>query len=389
MSTYPLVSVITPSYNQGRFIEQTIQSVLKQDYPHIEYLVVDGGSKDNTIDILRKYEDRLIWISEPDRGQTDAINKGFSIAKGEILCWLNSDDTYEPGAIQKAVEIFLDNPDVMMVYGEGNEIDENGNFIQRFPATQKFDLWKLIYVWDYILQPTTFFRKNIFDKIPLLDTNLRWCMDWDLWIRIGSKFRVAYIDHVLANSRIYSKTKTGSGGIKRFQEIVSVIRKYGKRRYPLGYFYYGVDTCQKIAKDKFPFIYFFLRIIFYISWVILIEKLKNYQGLYSDNWLGKKSRFMISLFKKAQFITFEMESPVNNDKIYPNKVSIKVNNSENKDYVIKKPGNFSIEVPINSQIKSPVEVEMVFDKTFTLKSLTSSIYSRKVSCLLHEIKFIS
>ncbi|MBN1277358.1 MAG: glycosyltransferase, partial [Deltaproteobacteria bacterium] len=189
MTDMPVVTVVTPSYNQGKFIEQTIKSVLTQDYPDVEYIVIDGGSTDNTLEVLKKYSGRLDWISEPDEGQTNAINKGFKKAKGDILCWLNSDDTYEPGAIRRAVEFFIDNPDVMMVYGEGNEIDENGALIQRFPATREFDLWALVYIWDYILQPTTFFRKSVFDEIGMLNEDYYWCMDWDLWIRIGSRFK--------------------------------------------------------------------------------------------------------------------------------------------------------------------------------------------------------
>ena len=116
MRQFPLVSVITPSFNQGRFIEETIESVLSQDYPNVEYLIIDGGSTDNTLETLRRYEDKLSWICEPDKGQADAINKGFRKAQGDILCWLNSDDTYEAGAISKAVESLLENPDVKKAY---------------------------------------------------------------------------------------------------------------------------------------------------------------------------------------------------------------------------------------------------------------------------------
>jgi glycosyltransferase involved in cell wall biosynthesis len=238
----PLVSIITPSYNQGRFIEATIQSVLNQDYGNIEYIIIDGGSTDNTLEILRKYEDRLTWISEPDHGQSDAINKGFKRARGTILAWLNSDDVYEPGAIRAAVEYFKKHDDVALLYGEGDIIDEHGKKLRRFGATQPFDLWTLIYIWDYIMQPTTFFKREALQEVGYLDENLNWCMDWDLWIKIAKRFKVGYMDRVLASSREYADTKTSTGGWKRFREIVAVMRKHGRMKYPPGYFLYGTST---------------------------------------------------------------------------------------------------------------------------------------------------
>ncbi|WP_322508462.1 glycosyltransferase family 2 protein, partial [Anaerolinea sp.] len=127
-----LVNIVTPSFNQARFLEETMLSVLHQDYPHIEYIVVDGGSTDGSVDIIRRYADRLAWwVSEPDRGQTDAINKGFAHAHGEILAWLNSDDTYQPGAVRAAVEALEKHPEAAMVYGDAHYIDENGRVIGR------------------------------------------------------------------------------------------------------------------------------------------------------------------------------------------------------------------------------------------------------------------
>ncbi|MCL5292010.1 MAG: glycosyltransferase [Actinobacteria bacterium] len=254
-SNKPLVSITTPSFNQGKFIEDTIKSVLEQDYPNIEYIVVDGGSTDNTLDILKRYEDRLIWISEPDEGQSDAINKGFKMAKGEIIAWLNSDDIYMPGAISTAVDFLVKRPDVVMVYGEGYTIDEHGENRGRFPATQKFNLWLLIHMWDYILQPTTFFRKEALFHVGLLNKDLHWCMDWDLWIRIGKRFKVVGIPKYLAYARVYDDNKTESGGRTRFREIVRVMRSYGELKYPIGYFIYGESALEKRLELRFSRIY--------------------------------------------------------------------------------------------------------------------------------------
>src|SRR5512136_1965980 len=133
----PLVTVITPSFNQAQFLEATILSVLNQDYPKLEYFVMDGGSTDGSLEIIKKYESRLTgWVSEKDHGQTDAINKGFSRARGDILAWLNSDDTYEINAVREAVAYLRERPEIGLVYGDANFIDESGRIIGRFPAAQ-------------------------------------------------------------------------------------------------------------------------------------------------------------------------------------------------------------------------------------------------------------
>jgi glycosyltransferase involved in cell wall biosynthesis len=250
----PIISVVTPSFNQGRFIDETIRSVISQEGDfHLEYLILDGGSTDDTLEVIKKY-DRLIkegnwpvrcrgieyrWVSEKDKGQADAVNKGFKIARGEIVAWLNSDDTYLPGALEKARSYFVQHPAVMMTYGEGYLIDEKGKVVERFSATQPFNLWGLIYVADYILQPTVFIRKEALKETGLLDLGLNWCLDWDLWIRIGKKFRVEYIPDFFANARMYQGTKSSLGGLKRFDELVRIMRKHGKRKFPPGYFIYG------------------------------------------------------------------------------------------------------------------------------------------------------
>ncbi len=157
MAELPLVSIVTPSLNQGKFLEETIQSVLSQEYPKLEYLIVDGGSTDNSLEIIRKYADQLAWwVSEPDQGQTDAINKGFSHAKGQVLAWLNSDDSYLPGAVSSAVTCLQAYPEAAMVYGDANLVDEDGQILGRFPSRQT-DLAHLLRGSVHIPQQAAFF----------------------------------------------------------------------------------------------------------------------------------------------------------------------------------------------------------------------------------------
>jgi glycosyltransferase involved in cell wall biosynthesis len=230
----PLVSVITPSFNQGRFIEQTILSVLNQDYPNIELIVMDGGSSDETVDILKRYNDRIIWISEKDKGQAHAINKGLNLAKGEILAYLNSDDTYLPGAIGRAVRYFtLEKPDAKFIYGEGYHVTEGGRIIERYP-TELFDYQRLAETC-YICQPATFWKREVIEKVGLFNERLNYAMDYDYWIRIAKKYgNLRHVPEYLANSRFYQDTKTVSRRLEAHAEILDVIREhYGRQNVPM------------------------------------------------------------------------------------------------------------------------------------------------------------
>ena len=204
----PLVSIVTPSFNQARFLEATIQSVLSQDYPRIEYFVMDGDSTDGSVDIIRKYASRLSgWVSEQDRGQTDAINKGFSRASGQIMAWLNSDDTYLPGAVRAAVRAFQANPECGLIYGDANYIDEAGRIVGRFPAAQT-DLVRLRQGYVHVPQQAAFFRADLWRSLGPLDVSLHYAMDYDLWLRIAQRAQVEYVAETWANFRLHRAAKT-------------------------------------------------------------------------------------------------------------------------------------------------------------------------------------
>jgi glycosyltransferase involved in cell wall biosynthesis len=235
-SAQPLVSIITPSFNQRQFVEATIESVLAQDYPRIEYLVVDGGSTDGTLDVLRRYGGRLRWISEPDQGQADAINKGVRLTGGEVLAWLNADDVYLPGAVARAVGELQVHPPAALVYGQGEFIDRAGHVIEPCLHVEPFDLRRLIDHNDIILQPAAFFRRAPFTAVGGLDTSLHYTLDYDLWIRLALRYPVRYLPALLAQARVYPQTKTSSGGMERLTEIERMVRRYGRRRLPVQFY---------------------------------------------------------------------------------------------------------------------------------------------------------
>lgn len=231
----PLVSIVTPSLGQAEFIEDTILSVLGQDYPRVEYVVVDGGSDDGTLDILRRYEDRLRWTSGTDAGQSDAINRGFASTSGEIIAWLNADDVYTPGAIAAAVEAFSKDPALELVYGHAEYMDRAGRTLDRQPAAEPWDYEALIERTNLIQQPAAYFRRAAFDAVGGLDSNLHYVMDYDLWIRLGARGRVRFLPAVLAKVRVHSETKTLTGGIPRFTEMERMLGRHSKARVPTGF----------------------------------------------------------------------------------------------------------------------------------------------------------
>lgn len=228
-TTQPLVSIVTPSFNQARYIEATIQSVLAQDYPRIEYIIVDGGSTDGTVDIIKKYDGRggvtppllASWVSEQDKGQTDAINKGFARAKGDILAWINSDDTYEPGAVSAAVKFLLEHPGVGMVYGDCNFINNDGRVIGKFNSAQtNHHLLRQGYV--HIPQQTAFFRADLWRQVGPLDPSFYFAMDYDLWTRLAARSEVKYVPQTWANFRLHTSGKTIVADDRCWPEMIRV-----------------------------------------------------------------------------------------------------------------------------------------------------------------------
>ena len=233
----PLVSIITPSYNQGRFVEATLLSVKNQDYPNIEHLVIDGGSNDNTLEILKKYEKeyKLKWISEPDKGQSDAVNKGLERASGQIIGWLNSDDVYfDQGVISYIVNKFKELGDIDVIYGDGILIDEDNLVLKTVHSIPWFSYTRLLR-FDYILQPSSFFRREVIQQHKL-NAKIDLPMDYDYYLRLATDgFKFKHVDRLLSAARWHEKAKSVNRSQELRAESKRVKELYGQH-YDMSYY---------------------------------------------------------------------------------------------------------------------------------------------------------
>ena len=249
-------SVITPSFNQGQFIEDTIKSVLAQNYDHFEHIIMDGGSTDNTIEILKKYP-HIIWKSEKDKGQTHAINKALKIATGDIICWLNSDDMVCKNAFTKINNFFIANSSLSCVTGNLIRIDKYGKTLVKEKAVP-LDYDGLLNKGQRVQQMSTFFRKSVFDKVGLLDESYHFTMDHELWVRIASNFKFEIVNEDLAMFRIYQDSKTGSSELKFVKELLRIKRKYKARMFSSDTFKLWFMFVKEPFK-KIPYLKSFVR----------------------------------------------------------------------------------------------------------------------------------
>jgi glycosyltransferase involved in cell wall biosynthesis len=260
----PLVSIVTPSYNQGRFLCRAIDSVLSQDYPHLEYFVLDGGSNDESVDILRSYcilpspfgrggggEGKpFFWLSQPDRGQTDAINQGLRRTRGDILAYLNSDDVLLPGTIAAVVQHFRSNPDWDLLYGNAYHIDEKDRFLGAYP-TAPYEFDRLLQSCC-ICQPAAFWRRRITDRVGLFDESLHYAMDYEYWMRIDrAGGKLVHVPIFLACSRQHAQTKTLSARMQVYHEILEVSRRHADDASFSQYYAYWHHRCHE-RRDGWP-----------------------------------------------------------------------------------------------------------------------------------------
>lgn len=402
---YPLVSIVTPSYNQGKFIEETIKSVLGQDYPNIEYIVIDGGSSDETVSILQRYDAQIRWYSEKDNGQADAVNKGIRLAKGKIIGWLNSDDTYLPNAVSKVVTYLKSHPDTDLVYGEGYYTDIEGKVTNRY-FTEKYSFSRLA-EHCIICQPTAFFTKAIVQESGMLDVDHQLSMDYELWMRIAKKGKISYIPEYLATSRMYEDNKTLSRREEVYQETCNAVKKhygYVPISWIDGYTDYvckgsrGVSFCIKnitlflkynidnmqYCKREFPKILKNRLLIF--RKIIAKKEQNNFKGKYEDNWLSteyKKIIEDIELYDKI-IITINNQWPLKKQL----KLKVFLNGKLKKSITLNGNGMIDIEINIGKGDNGNSELVIRASKTFCPAVLNGSSDNRQLSCQLDNVRYI-
>ena len=256
MQEDPLVSIVTPSYNSAAYLKETIESVLSQDYPRIEYIVVDGGSTDGTIEILERYKERLRYVSGPDSGAAEAINRGFEVSHGSIFAWLSADDTYLPGAVSTAVRYLTSDPNLAAVYGEAYWVSGQGAVLGRYP-TQPFDP-ELLGRECYICQPASFLRRAAFQEVGMLDAALESAFDYDLWIRMSKRYRFSELQERLATSRMHGCSKTLGRRAQVFRETFRILKRhyaYVPFQWVYGYCCYLLDKRDQFYEPLRPSIF--------------------------------------------------------------------------------------------------------------------------------------
>ncbi len=227
----PKISVVIPCYNSVDFIEETLRSILNQGYPNLQCVIVDGGSTDGTLDILKKYDGRIQWISEKDKGQSDAINKGLKLAEGDVVTYLNADDIYEKDCLGRVANFFMKNPGCKWAYGKCRIINENGMEIRK-PITWYKNYWQRRYsytrllILDFIAQPAAFWRRELTEEIGLFDVNEHLAMEYDYWLRAGARYEPGFIDEYLARFRLHPVSKSST----RFSDAAKAALDVAKRQ---------------------------------------------------------------------------------------------------------------------------------------------------------------
>ena len=245
----PAISLVTPSLNQGRYIRATVESVLSQDYPALDYFVQDGGSTDGTLEILRSYEGRVAFVTEKDRGQADAINRGLRKARGEVLGYLNSDDVLAPGALRAVGEAFAAHPEILFVWGRATYVDAEGRRLT--PYLVRPDALERLADACFVAQPAAFFRRKVREEVGEFDETLHHTMDYDYWLRAGSRYPAGVIPEYLANFRYHPDSKSGSVNRQQFRDELRLARAHGKG-HPLALFLHAANYHKIVTAYAIP-----------------------------------------------------------------------------------------------------------------------------------------
>lgn len=386
----PWVTIVTPSLNQGSFIRGAIESVLAQTYPNVEYIIMDADSTDETKGIVTQYADRFVFVSEPDRGQSHAINKGWKMAKGQILGWLCADDVLVPDAVQTIVDAFACNPDASFVYGGCEMLDRQGTTTD-VAVPREHDLWKLIHGYDYVAQPASFAARRAVEAAGYVDETLHFGMDWDLFVRLSAFGPGVPVPGVLAKAHVYPETKSLSGGYRRWRELTGIMRRHGSRRYPPAYFIYGADTVRSTCRrwirrhprlaarlGPWPGRWFKSA----IESVHRTGVKKATRGWFDDMWAGPT--VTRQLVGGGHTLALRGRLPGE----YPDLAGQRLKVTCNGKVLVHRDlaaGSFSWDLPLQAHGSDSVEIKIFARRSFVPKRLGLSADSRRLAFLLDEL----
>ena len=357
---------------------------------------MDGGSTDGSVEIIRKYEDLLArgqwpvrcqgityrWLSEKDKGQANAINKGFRTAEGEVVAWINSDDYYLPGAFRTAAAAIGADNSLAMVYGDGYVVEGSSGSGRASGVEPLFDLWKLIHLYDFISQPSVFLRHDSLKKAGYLDERLHYIMDWELWIRMSRLGKVRFIPQALSCARLHSGAKTGSAGIKRWKEIRWCSRKYGQMRWPPSVFTQLFHKpLQLVMKggsgERNPFL---SRLVGYARNMYYPLIKGNRSGLYHDGYMERNGSLSLPLRSEVSRVVISI-SPV-----CANTLRYSVNNVPYGAITLDE-GLSSLEIPLNDaqRRKDFLHIRFVSGKSMAIPPLPQALMKREGSFSIRSI----
>ncbi len=389
---WPKFGIVTPTYNMGQYLEETIESILSQDYPHLDYIVMDAGSKDSTVEILKKYEGRLRWKSEKDKGQGDAVNKGWHATTGDIFTFLNADDTYLPGSLAAIAKHFRQKPTAGLIYGEAYHVHQDGKVIDRYP-TNPFDL-ETFSGQCYICQPAAFMKYEAFGAAGMINTQLHFALDYELWMRIARLYPVHKVDEYLATSRMYMDNKTLANRRRVYQEILSSVKAhygYVPFQWVNGYVCYLVDHKDQFFNRSTPTLithglglalgsYYNRKNLgrYLNEWRKSTGVFGSYDGRWDDGWISKCYHRPIVISKCAKLlrITGKHNAPIRLS------LTIKLDGAI-LNHVSIRPGTFALDLDLPDAARGR-RCRLEIEANRTWRSSKKDL--RKLSCIIDTIE---
>lgn len=399
-SKLPSISIVTPSFNQGQFLEECICSVLEQNYPDLEYIIIDGKSTDNSVAVIKKYEKYLnYWVSEKDKGQTDGINKGLKRASGDIVAWLNSDDFYVPGALKHIAEIYQCSPNASFYFGDGYRVDEAGNIKSNFFPEKPISYNQELFIlgMNYVLQPSAFMNAKYLKEINYLDETLKYGMDSDLWIRLAQLAEPVFIPEVISASREYEETKTSTGMFERIEELRQIAAKHSDLPMTPGTMCYFLGTLHQFCtsrKDIFPDAY---RMSIEKFWFDTAELFKRWggrmdafpktaplvTGIYPDGWTAERVDIFYNIGMENSSTAALVEMTLELPPEAPTS-SVLITCGEAK-YILFKGKKLTIRQPL---LASQQSVHFLFSPAFQWNTINLNEDIRKLACICHSCQLI-